>query len=286
MSGGVVFVLLQSEYSGGEFRVSYLGFEESIRYGSVMDGCNFIGFRNGIDEFEISKIKSGCMVCLKYFITKTAEPNQPISSFQKLTDVYQLNPYKLLTNLWNPTKQNLKFMIQPIVQLKKVRPIDYIKSMFPVLTTLINDESLCCYVCQLSGQKYLEIEKWKVEEEAITPERAFSEFTDSKMLEPKPKENYKVSNIQYVDIKHAINYPFPSRLKKANVIKPRYFVTDQPFQPGNVTKCIRVDADSHSLIDSSKNSTGNNENGKIQGNTDPHSPNVMFIKETQCTVIS
>ena len=286
-SVGVVFILLQSEYTGGEFKVNYLGFEESIRYGSVMDGCNFIGFRNGVDQFEISKINSGCMVCLKYSITTTAEsPSQP-GSFQKLTDVYQLNPYKLLTNLWNPTKQNLKFLIQPIVQLNKVKDINDIKSMFPVLTDLINEESLCCYVCQLSGQKYLEIEKWKVEEEAITPELAFFELTEGKILEPKPKENYKVSNVQYVHTKHAKNYPFPSRLKKVDAIKSRYFVTDRPFQPSNVTKCIRVNADrSHSLIDFSKNSIANNEIGKTTpGKTDPDSPNVMFIKETKCCAL-
>ena len=67
--GDLCFVSLQSEYTGGKFNTSYLGFQESFQLGSLQDGTNFLAFRNG-SEFEIEPIESGCMVCMKHMVKR------------------------------------------------------------------------------------------------------------------------------------------------------------------------------------------------------------------------
>ena len=229
-------------------QIRYLNFEEKVKYGKIMDGCNFIAYRAGVDVFEISKIESGCMVCLKYFISKQKQT----PPFPKLTEVYQINPLKTLTDMWQPTKHNLKFLIHPIVQLNKAQPIDFILSMYPMLERIIHDENLCCYICQLSGTTYVEIEKWKVEEYSITPEKAFSvEFMDF----GQPKESYRIGDVKYVKNEDAKNFPFPSRIQRSNVVQPKYFTTENPFQPEKIVSCRRADSEINNLLNVSKSSS-------------------------------
>ena len=89
-----------------------------------------------------------------------------------------------------------------------------------MLERIINDENLCCYIYQLFGTKYI-----------------------------------CTCDVKYVKNEDAKNFPFPSRNQRSNVVQPKYFTTENPFQPGKIVSCRRADSEINNLLNVSKSSS-------------------------------